>query len=213
MKDSIGKILREEQEQYLEALLPARDPVAAAIEADADQHRVPIVDSEVGRFLYIAARGIQARRVLEVGTATGYSGLWLARALPEGGKLVTIDVNPARQQRARESWAAAGVADRVETICRPALEVLPTLSGPFDLVFIDALKEEYQQYFDMALPLLRPGALVLVDNVLWKGRVAAGEHDEETDAIRDFNAYTMSHPRLTAVILPLGDGVLYAVVE
>jgi predicted O-methyltransferase YrrM len=193
MKDSIGKILREEQEQYLEALLPARDPVAAAIEADAAKHNVPIVDPEVGRFLYIAARGIQARRVLEVGTATGYSGLWLARA--------------------RESWAAAGVADRVETICRPALEVLPTLSGPFDLVFIDALKEEYQQCFDLALPLLRPGALVLVDNVLWKGRVATGEHDEETDAIRDFNAYTMTHPRLTTAILPLGDGVLYAVVE
>jgi predicted O-methyltransferase YrrM len=213
MKDSIGKILREEQEQYLVALLPARDPVAAGIEADADQHQVPIVDPEVGRFLYIAARSIQARRVLEVGTATGYSGLWLARALPEGGKLVTIDVNPARQARAREAWAAAGVAERVETITGPALEVLPTLSGPFDLLFIDALKDEYQQYFDLALPLLRPGALVLVDNVLWKGRVATGEHDEETDAIRDFNAYTMSHPRLTAVILPLGDGVLYAVVE
>jgi caffeoyl-CoA O-methyltransferase len=126
---------------------------------------------------------------------------------------VTIDVNPSRQGRARESWAAAGVADRVETITGPAIEVLPTLRGPFDLLFIDALKEEYRQYFDLALPLLRPGALVLVDNVLWKGRVAAGEHDEETDAIRDFNAYAMSHPRLTAVILPLGDGVLYAVVE
>jgi caffeoyl-CoA O-methyltransferase len=213
MKDSIGKILREEQEQYLEALLPPRDGVAADIEADAAQHRVPIVDPEVGRFLYIAARSIQARRVLEVGTATGYSGLWLARALAEGGKLVTIDVNPSRQGRARESWAAAGVADRVETITGPAIEVLPTLRGPFDLLFIDALKEEYRQYFDLALPLLRPGALVLVDNVLWKGRVAAGEHDEETDAIRDFNAYTMSHPRLTAAILPLGDGVLYAVVE
>ncbi|HUS16465.1 MAG TPA: O-methyltransferase [Chloroflexia bacterium] len=214
MKSNIGAILHEEQERYVESLLPVRDPVAAAVEAAAGgERRVPIVDPEVGRFLYAVARGAASRRILEVGTATGYSGLWLARALPPDGRLVTIDVDPDRQAAARQSWTAAGVADRVELICRPALEAIPMLDGPFDLLFIDALKDEYRGYLDLALPLMRPGALVLVDNVLWGGRVARGEHDKDTDALREFNAYALAHPRLTGVILPLGDGVLYAVVE
>jgi predicted O-methyltransferase YrrM len=215
MKANIGAILHPEQERYIESLLPPRDPVAAAVEAHstAGSPAIPIVDPEVGRFLYAVARGMQARRVLEVGTATGYSALWLARALPADGRVVTIDVDAERIAQARAFWTQAGVSERVETVCGPALAMLPTLRGPFDLLFLDALKEEYQGYLDAALPLLRPGALVLVDNVLWKGKVARGEHDEETDALRAFNAATLSNPALTGVVLPLGDGVLYAVYE
>jgi caffeoyl-CoA O-methyltransferase len=213
MKGNIGAILREEQERYLVGLLPARDPVAAAMEAAAEQSGVPIVDPEVGLFLYLVARSSGARRILEVGTATGYSGLWLARALPPDGRLVTIDVDPERQRQARESWTAAGLADRVETHLGPALDVLPTLAGPFDLVFIDAEKPEYQGYLERALPLLRPGAVILVDNTLWMGEVARGEHTRDADAIRAFNAFVMQHPRITAEVVPVGDGVLYGILE
>ena len=213
MKADSDPILQPDQARYLESLLPVREPVAAAIEAHAREHHVPVVDPEVGRFLHIAACSIDARRILEVGTATGYSGLWLARALPLQGRLITIDVDPERQHLARQRWTEAGVADRIETIQGAALDVLPTLTGPFDLLFIDAVKTEYRAYLDMALPLLRPGALVIADNVLWWGRVARGVDDAETRALREFNRYALEHPRLTAVVLPLGDGLLYAVVK
>jgi caffeoyl-CoA O-methyltransferase len=213
MKGNPAAILHLEQEQYLEALVPPRDPVAAAMEAYGHDHKVPIVDPEVGRFLYIAARACRARRILEVGTATGYSGLWLARALPPDGRLVTIDTDPERQRLARESWQQAGVADRVETVVGPALEVIPTLQGPFDLLFIDALKPEYAGYLERALPLLGPGAVVIADNVLWKGQVARGDTDEETAALRAFNAALMVHPRLDATVIAVGDGLLYGVVK
>lgn len=208
-----NSILYPEQQQYITSLLPPRQGPAAAQEAHAAAHDVPIVNPETGQFLFVTARAIGARRILELGTATGYSGLHLARALPPGGRLVTIDVDPERQRIARGHWAEAGVADRVETLLGKALDVLPTLDGPFDLLFIDAVKPEYRSYLDLALPLLRPGAVVLADNVLWSGRVARDARDESTAALRDFNRYATSHPRLDAVIVPIGDGVLYGVVK
>lgn len=213
MKFAADAILRPEQAQYLDSLLPPRDPVALAIEADAHAYDVPIVDPEVGHFLFVAAKSMNAQRILEIGTATGYSGLWLARALGAGGRLITIDVDAERQQTARQSWTDAGVAERVETLLGPALEVIPTLSGPFDLLFLDAIKTEYQGYLDLALPLLRPGAVVIADNTLRAGKVALLEDEPYTNAVRDFNRYAMQHPRLTSVMLPLGDGLLYALVN
>jgi predicted O-methyltransferase YrrM len=208
-----NSILYAEQQQYILSLLPPRRGPAAAQEAYAAAHGVPIVNAETGQFLFVTARAIGARRILELGTATGYSGLHLARALPSDGRLVTIDVDPERQRMARAHWAEAGVADQVETILGKALDVLPTLRGPFDLLFIDAIKPEYRAYLDLALPLLRSGAVVLADNVLWSGRVARGEDDESSNALRDFNRYATSHPRLDAVIVPIGDGVLYGTVR
>lgn len=210
MKAAIDAILRPEQAQYLEGLIPDRDETAIAIEADAAQHDVPIVDPEVGRFLEIVARSIGARRILEVGTATGYSGLHLLRGLPVEGELVTIDVDEDRQRAARGYWDRAGVAARATMHLGPALEVLPTLEGPFDLVFLDAIKDEYVRYLNLSLPMLRSGGIVVADNVLRGGRVATGEPDENADALRAFNAYAVGHPQLLAVILPLGDGLLYA---
>ncbi len=211
MKRSVDGILHADQAEYLDRLLPERDEVARALEADAGRNDVPIVDPEVGRFLQLAALSIGARRVLEVGTATGYSGLHFLRALPPDGELVTIDVDAERQRTARDYWRQAGLADQARMVLGPALEVIPTLAPPFDLVFLDALKPEYQGYLDLSLPLLRRGGLVIADNVLWGGDVARGEHDEDTDALRAFNAYAMRHPQLLSVILPLGDGLLYAV--
>ena len=211
MKGVIDAILHREQAEYLERLVPERDEVARALEADADLNNVPIVDPEVGRFLHIAALSINARRVLEVGTATGYSGLHLLRALPVGGELVTIDISADRQRIARDHWREAGVADRATFLLGPALEIIPSATGPFDLLFIDAIKTEYQGYLDLALPKLRLGGIVIADNVLWKGRVALGDRDADSDALRDFNAYAIGHPQLTATVLPVGDGLLYGV--
>lgn len=212
MKIAADAIIRSEQAAYLERLLPPRDAVASDLEADAARHDVPIVDPEIGRFLEMTARAIGARRILEVGTATGYSGLHLARGLAADGELVSIDVDPARQETAMQHFRQAGVAERVTLLLGPALEQLPTVSGSFDLVFLDAIKTEYRQYLDLALPLLRTGGIVIADNVLKEGKVALDdEHDEALDAIRDFNAYAMSHPELLTLILPFGDGLLYAV--
>jgi predicted O-methyltransferase YrrM len=214
MKGDIGSILHEEQERYIESLLPARDPVTAEIEDYARSHQVPIIDPEVGYFLYITARALEARFILEVGTAIGYSSLWLARALPPNGRLVSIDVDSNSQCKAREFWTAAQVADRVDTRLGAALEILPQLTGPFDMLFIDTGKiNEYRRYVDLAVPLLRPNALILADNALWQGNLARGKHDENTDAMRDFNQFALTHPRLLATVLPLGDGLLYAVVR
>jgi caffeoyl-CoA O-methyltransferase len=210
MKQGADTILHREQEEYLAGLIPPRDEVFASLEADAAQHDVPIVDPELGRFLQVAALTAGARRILEVGTATGYSGLHFLRVLPADGELVTIDVSEERQRIARDHWRRAGVSERATTLLGPAIELLPGIEGPFDIVFLDAIKSEYGRYLDLALPKLRPGGLLIADNVLWGGRIARGEHDADADALRAFNAYAMAHPELHAIILPLGDGVLYA---
>jgi caffeoyl-CoA O-methyltransferase len=211
MKQASDAIIRPEQAAYLERLMPPRDAVASDLEANAAQHDVPIVDPEVGRFLEITARAIGARRILEVGTATGYSGLHLLRGLAADGELVSIDVDPERQRTAYEHFAQAGLAERATLLLGPALDHLPTLRGPFDLVFLDAIKTEYRQYLDLALPLLRPNGVLIADNVLRAGKIALDEHDEILDALRDFNLYAMRHPQLLTLILPFGDGLLYAV--
>jgi predicted O-methyltransferase YrrM len=210
MKAAADAILRTEQAAYLQQLLPPRDAVLQRLEADAAQNNVPIVDPETGRFLEITARAIHARRVLEVGTATGYSGLHLLRGMATDGELVTIDVDEQRQYTARQIWQQAGVAARTTLVHGAALDVLPTLQGPFDLLFLDAIKQEYRAYLDQALPLLRVGGVLLADNVLRAGKVAGDEPEEMLDALRDFNKYTMRHPQLLALVLPLGDGILYA---
>jgi caffeoyl-CoA O-methyltransferase len=210
MKVASDAILHREQAKYLERLLPPRDEIARSIEEDAAQNDVPIVDPEVGRFLEITARAINAERILEVGTATGYSGLHLARGMDATGELVTIDVDQQRQQFARDHFRQAGLSERVTFVLGPALEMIPTLQAPFDLVFLDAIKTEYRAYLDLALPMLRIGGVIVADNVLHAGNVARDQHDEILDALRDFNRYVMSHPQLMALILPLGDGLLYA---
>ena len=212
MKDRADAILRPAQASYLERLLPPRDALLAEMEAWSAAHGVPSSDPEVGKLLSLLASARGARRILEVGTAIGYGTLWLARGAPEA-RVLTIDPDPERRELARGFLARAGVLDRVELIDGEALQVLPRLDGPFDLVYLDALKEEYRRYLDLALPKLAIGGLVVVDNLLWKGRVAdpPDEEDRTADAIRAFNGYLMIHPQMEAVVLPLGDGVGVAV--
>ncbi len=208
MKDRLGAIVRAPQERYLERLLPPRDPRLAEMEAEAAAGGVPISDPEVGRLLEVLARATGARRILELGTAIGYGTLCLARGAPEA-RLVTVDHDPERLARARAHLAAAGVADRVELVEGEVLEVLGRLEGPFDLVYVDAVKTDYRRYLDRLLPQVTVGGTLVFDNLLWKGRVAepADADDPAADALRTFNPYLMIHPQLRAVVLPLGDGV------
>lgn len=214
MKHGSGKILRLEQDAYLERLLPPRDPLLREMEEMASREEVPISDPEVGRLLSILARATGAWRILEIGTAIGYGALCLARGAPQA-RVVSIDKDPRRLATARAFLERAGVAERVELLEGAALDLLPRLDGPFDLAYIDAVKTEYRRYLDLLLPRLRVGGLVVVDNLLWGGLIAeppamseAGEdEDADTKALRAFNGYLMMHPQLEAVLLPLGDGV------
>ena len=170
-----------------------------------------------GRVLSVLAAG--RRRIVEVGTAYGFSTLWLALGQSADGTIVTIDPDRSRTDLARGWWRQAGIADeRITVVNAPALEALaagePALAGPFDLVFIDALKPEYGAYLEALVPRLAPGALVLADNVLWSGRVSgarpAAADDANTTALRAFDEAVLADARFTATILPVGDGLLVA---
>ena len=210
MKNGKALILQPEQESYLDRMLPPRDALLREMEELAHREDIPITDPEVGRLLGVMARATGARQILEIGTAIGYGTLWLARGAPEA-RVTTIDVDPHQIARARGFLERGGVLDRVELVEGAALEVLHRLPGPFDLVFIDALKREYRRYLDLTLPKLRVGGTLVFDNLLWGGRIASPPEDddeyvEDTEALRAFNGYLMMHPQLDAVLLPLGDG-------
>ncbi|MDX1631800.1 MAG: O-methyltransferase [Thermoanaerobaculia bacterium] len=207
MKEGPGTIVRAEQARYLEDLLPPRDPLLREMEEVAEEEGIPISDPEVGRLLTLLARFREADRILEVGTAIGYGVLCLARGSATA-RITSIDPDEKRLERARGYLKRAGVDERVDLIAGEALEVLPDLSGPWDLVYLDARKEEYRRYLDLTLPRVAVGGMISVDNLLWKGRVAdPPEDDPVADAIRRFNPYFMIHPQLDSVLLPLGDGV------
>lgn len=213
MKAGIGRILREEQERYLERVLPPRDPLLAEMEEVGGREGIPISDPEVGRLLEVLARASGARTIVEVGTAIGYGTLCLARGAPEA-RVISIDTDRERLARARAylERAGAGISERVELIEGPALEILPRLPGPIDLAYVDAVKTEYRRYLDLLLPRVRVSGLLVFDNLLWKGHVAEppepSEEDEaNADALRAFNGYLLIHPQLRASLLPLGDGV------
>lgn len=214
MEESLGGILRPAQERYLAQLLPPRDPLLAEMEEAARRDGIPISNPHLGRLLEILARATDARRILEIGTAIGYGTLYLARGAPEA-RVITIDPDPLRLATARTYLSRGRVLERVELLEGRALDLLPNLQGPFDLAYLDALKTEYRHYLDLVLPRLAVGGVVVVDNLLWHGRVAEPPDEEavdaETEAIRAFNPYFLSHPQLRAVILPLGDGVGLAI--
>ena len=160
-----------------------------------------------GRFLDLLVHLTRARRVLELGTFTGWSSIAMASALPPGGVVVTCDVDPEAQEIARRYAEEAGVADRIDYRLGPGLETMQTLEAPFDLVFIDADKEGYVDYYEAALPLLADDGLIVADNVLWSGRVAEGDPDERTRTIMAFNERVRNDERVVAVMLTVRDGM------
>ena len=211
MKAKLDAIIQHDQAEYLDQLLTQNDPLLAEMEAYAAEHRVPIADREVARFLEITARLSGARKALEIGMAIGYSVIHLARGMGEQGVVVTIEPSDEMIHAASGYLKRAGLLDRVEIEKGKALEVMPTLTEEFDLLFIDAVKEEYSQYLDLGLPRLRTGGVVIVDNLLWGGKVAGDDAESSTVALREFNPYFINHPQLIAEVLPVGDGLGYAV--
>jgi caffeoyl-CoA O-methyltransferase len=165
-----------------------------------------------GRFLTMMAGLMNARRILEIGTFTGYSAICLAEGMAPGGKLISIDINDEVLPIAREAVTKAGYQDRIELVTGNAAEVMPSLEGPFDLIFIDADKRNYARYYELALPLLRKGGLIMADNVLWSGRVFDEQiKDADTLALRSFSEMVQHDERVNNVLLTLRDGLLLIV--
>jgi caffeoyl-CoA O-methyltransferase len=215
MKANLDAIIRLEQAEYLEKLHPANTGLFAEMERYAAEHRVPIADREVALFLEITARAIQARRVLECGMAIGYSVIHLARGMAADGLVITIDPSDDMIAAADGYYQRAGMRERVRIEKGFALDVIPRIDETFDLVFIDAVKEEYRGYLELALPKLRTGGVVICDNLLWGGQVAgeirAPDQKPSTEALREFNQYFVNHPQLRAEVLAVGDGLGYGV--
>jgi predicted O-methyltransferase YrrM len=211
MKAKLDAIIQPDQAEYLDRLLTQKDSLLAEMEAYAAEHRVPIADREVARFIEITARLSGARKALEIGMAIGYSVVHLARGMGEHGLVVTIEPSDEMINASTGYLKRAGLFDRVAIKRGKALEVMPSLDETFDLLFIDAVKEEYAQYLDLGLPRLRTGGVVIVDNLLWGGRVASDDTESSTVALREFNPYFINHPQLLAEVLPVGDGLGYAV--
>jgi len=211
MKARKDAIIQPEQADYLDRLMSQSDPLLAEMEAYAAEHRVPIADREVALFLEITARVTGARKALEIGMAIGYSVVHLARGMGEQSVVVTIEPSDEMIRASSGYLERAGLLNRVRIVRGKALEVMPDLYETFDLLFIDALKEEYSQYLDLGLERLRPGGVVIVDNLLWGGRVASDDNETSTVALRKFNPYFINHPQLKAELLSIGDGLGYAV--
>jgi predicted O-methyltransferase YrrM len=215
MKAKIDAIIKREQAEYLDHLLPASDELLAEMEDYAADNRVPIADREVAWFLEITARAANARRALECGMAIGYSVIHLLRGMSPDGRVVTIDPSDEMIKAAEAYLSRAALRERVDIHKGYALEVIPQLTETFDLLFIDAVKQEYQGYLDLALPKLRPGGVVICDNLLWGGQVAgeirAEDQKASTEALREFNRYFVNHPQLRAEVLAVGDGLGYGV--
>ena len=205
------RILDDRVERYLHELRPEPSEVMAEMEAVAERDSVPIVHWETGRFLAALCRALDPV-VLEVGTAIGYSTLHMAEQLG-AGRVVTLERDPDRVRQARDNLERAGVADRVELIEGDALEVIPTLSGPFGLLFVDASKGEYRRYIELAAPLLAERCTLVVDNLLMYGEVALPDgaetrwNPDSLAAARDLNAELLRSEDWLACVLPIGDGI------
>jgi len=204
-------ILEPKTEKYIYSLLPRRDPVRREMESYAARHDVPIIGPACGRLLYQLARLIRARRVFEMGSAIGYSTLWLAQAVGPKGKVFYTDGDPANARRAGEYFRRAGVHRRIHILVGDALDMLQRTPGQFDLVFNDVNKTQYPAVFRLAAPRVRVGGLFITDNVLWSGRTARPARDPNTRAIQKFNRLLYRSPKFFTTLIPLRDG--FAVCE
>jgi predicted O-methyltransferase YrrM len=196
---------------YLTRLHREPSPLLLELEQQSAYDGIPSLDRASGRLLSTLVHAMMANRILEIGTAYGYSTLWMALALPPAGHIWTIDPDFARTAVALTYLERAGVADKVDIINQPALEVLEMWSQRnLDIIFIDADKTEYEGYLEMAIPMLKRSGLVVIDNLLWKGEAGnepASRDSAEVRAIRAFNKLFLNHPQLDATIVPVGDGI------
>jgi len=213
----MGLIVPDAVEKYLATLNRTHGTVLDDIARSNEQRNLPLVDAEVGALLRVLATAVGARRILEIGTAIGYSGIWLAGALPPDGSLFTLEVDQDRAREARDNFTRAGLAERVSVLVGDAKLLLAKLAGPFDLIFQDGDKQLYTPLLDRLVSLLRPRGLLVTDNVLWDGEVVPGflprpvRDEQDTRAIAEYNQRVASHPDLITAVVPLRDGVSIAV--
>jgi len=207
MKDRIDAILKRSQAEYLEMLTPERDALLARMEELAEEERHPIADPEVAHMMRILVRTKRPKHLIEVGTNIGYSVIAMGRECDADALIETIEVDKGILSTAKGFVAEAALECDVRFHLGAALDVLPRLEGPFDFAFIDCVKSEYGDYLDLLMPKLAKGAVIVCDNLLWKGQVAEGVHDKATDALRAFNKRIVTDPRLISIVLPLGDGL------
>lgn len=161
-----------------------------------------------GRFLSLVSHMIRPTRILEIGTYTGYSAICMAEGLHDEGKLITIDINEELEETVRDYFSKAGLTSKIDYRIGNALEILPTLKEKFDMVFIDADKENYARYFDLVIDNVNLNGIILADNVLWSGKVLDQKPDKDTKAIMQFNKKVHDDPRVENVLLPIRDGIM-----
>jgi caffeoyl-CoA O-methyltransferase len=215
VKDATDAILRPEQAAYLDGLEPARDPLLAKMEKLAHDRRMPISDPEVASFLAVTARARAPKLVVELGTNMGYGAIVLARAAGPAAKVVTIELSEELVKMARGFIEEAGLSSRIEVVQGSAIAELEKIAGPIDMAYVDCVKEEYPRYLELLVPRLAERGVLVADNVMWRGHVArpeaGGSEAPRARALAAFNDALVNHPAMRALILPLGDGVAYAV--
>ena len=201
--------IQDDVEEYLYKLLPERDAVIGEMERYAEEHRVPIIGPAVARLLTLFAQASGAKHIFEMGSAIGYSTIWLARAAGPKGKVYYTDGDSTNAQRAREYFRRAGVAKHIHVQVGDALELLKKTPGKFDLIFNDVNKDQYPDALRVALPKLKRGGLFITDNTLWSGKAArtAAPDDATTLGVQEFNRLVYASKELYPVLIPLRDGV------
>jgi predicted O-methyltransferase YrrM len=213
----MSQIVPDPIERYLATLHAPVDELIEQVEREGRSSGLPLVQAPSGRFLRTMALAIGARQVLEIGTAIGYSALWMAGALPPDGRLITIELDPARADTARANIARAGRSEQISVIVGDAMRYLHKVAGPFDLVFQDSHKPLYEPMLDRLVALLRTGGVLVSDNVLWSGEVVEGyvnppqRDPADTEALRAYSRRLVADPRLFTTVLPVGDGLAVSV--
>lgn len=201
--------MQNDVDDYLYDLLPERDAVVGEMEAYAEENRVPIIGPAVARMLALLVQVSGAKRIFEMGSAIGYSTIWLARAAGTKAKVFYTDGDPEKARRAIEYFRRAGVAKRIEVKVGDAMELLKKTPGTFDLIFNDVDKHQYPDALRAALPKLRRGGLLVTDNTLWSGKAArpAAPEDYDTLGVQEFNRMVYASKELYPALIPLRDGV------
>jgi predicted O-methyltransferase YrrM len=201
--------MQEDVDEYLYKMLPKRDEVLTEVEDYAAQNRIPIIGPAVARMLALFVQVSGAKRIFEMGSAIGYSTIWLARAAGPKGKVVYTDGDPEKARRATDYFRRAGVAKRIEIRVGNALELVKKAPGTFDLIFNDVDKHQYPDALHAALPKLRRGGLFITDNTLWSGKAArpAAHDDVDTQGVQEFNRLVYDSKKIYPVLIPLRDGV------
>ncbi|HEV3374449.1 MAG TPA: O-methyltransferase [Candidatus Acidoferrum sp.] len=201
--------IQDDVEQYLYQLLPERDAVLREMEDYAERNRIPIIGPAVARLLFLLVQISGAKQIFEMGSAIGYSTIWLARAAGPRAKVFYTDGDPEKARRAQENFRRAGVAQRIRVQVGDALELVKKAPGKFDLIFNDVDKHQYPSALKVALPKLRRGGLFVTDNTLWSGKAArpAAPEDKHTLGVQEFNRLVYASKELYPVLMPLRDGV------